>query len=137
MAREFTLSIVAPDREVATESVVSVVAPGQEGYFGVQAGHLPMIVALRPGLLEYLDSRNQRQYVYLGGGFAEVRPDRMTILADEASKATELTVETAELDLDRARKALRGEEGAGMNGQDATEEVERAIQRLKAARLVR
>ncbi|RYG48821.1 ATP synthase F1 subunit epsilon [bacterium] len=137
MAREFILSIVAPDREVASESVVSVVAPGSEGYFGIQAGHLPMVAALRAGLLEYQDSRNQRQYIYIGGGFAEVRPDRVTVLADEARRATEITVEMAELDLERARKALRGEEGAGMNGQDAAEEVERAIQRLKAARLAR
>ncbi|CAN5462719.1 F0F1 ATP synthase subunit epsilon [soil metagenome] len=137
MAREFTLSIVAPDREIATESVVSVVAPGDEGYFGVQAGHLTMIAALRPGLLEYLDARNQRKYVYIGGGFAEVRPDRVTVLADEAHRANDITVETAELDLDRARKALRGEEGGAMNGQDAAQEVERAIQRLKAARIAR
>ena len=61
MAKEFALSIVAPDREVVAENVTSVVAPGSSGYFGVMAGHLPLVAALKPGLLEYLDPQNQRR----------------------------------------------------------------------------
>ena len=49
MAREFTLSIVAPDRQVLDEAVQAVVIPGTEGYFGVWAGHVPMIAALKAG----------------------------------------------------------------------------------------
>ena len=134
MPTDFTLSVVAPDRSVVEEQVVSVIAPGTEGYFGVMAGHVPLIAALKPGILEYRDSHNQRHFVYTGGGFAEVTPSRVTILADEASKASEIDVSDAERRLENARNGLRGESST-VNSQQAVLEIERAIERLKAARL--
>lgn len=136
MASDFTLSVVAPDRLVVEDQAISVVAPGSEGYFGVMAGHVPLIAALRPGILEYLDAQNQRHYVYTGGGFAEVTGGRVTILADEAAKAEDLTVAEAEADLEDARKALRGE-ATGTTSETAVIEIERAVARLRAARLAK
>ncbi len=133
---EFELSVVAPDKAVVEESVSSVVAPGSEGYFGVMAGHEPIIAALRPGLLEYVDRTGNRHYVYVGGGFAEVGRERVTILADEATRARDIDISHAEHELDSARRALRGDESS-LNGEEAIHEVERAIQRLKAARIAR
>jgi F-type H+-transporting ATPase subunit epsilon len=134
MPTPFHLSVVAPDRSVVEETVTSVVAPGQEGYFGVQAGHVPLIAALRPGILEYTDSTNNRSYVYMGGGFAEVSGNHVTILADEAQHSNEIDASKAEAHLEEARKAMRGEESS-MSREDAVIEVERAINRMKAARL--
>ena len=105
MAREFHLSVVAPDRSVVEETVTSVVAPGQEGYFGVMAGHVPLIAALRPGILEYVDMTNNRHYVYTGGGFAEVGTNGVTVLADEAARASDIDVSHAEQMLEDSRKA--------------------------------
>lgn len=136
MAKEFALSVVAPDREVVAESVTSVVAPGLSGYFGVQAGHLPLVAALKPGLLEYLDPNGTRHFVYVGGGFVEVKNDRMTVLADEASRARDIDLARAESDLDQARRALRGED-TEMDAEQAVQEVEKAIQRIRAARASR
>jgi len=133
MAREFTLAVVSPDQSVVEQLVTSVVAPGTEGYFGIQAGHISLVAALKPGLLEY-KANNQTGYIYVGGGFAEVRPDKMTVLADEASLASDISVEKAEQMLERARKELRSDSGT-MTQSDAVQEVERAIQRLRAARL--
>jgi F-type H+-transporting ATPase subunit epsilon len=133
MAREFTLAVVSPDQSVVEQLVTSVVAPGTEGYFGIQAGHISLVAALKPGLLEY-KANNQTGYIYIGGGFAEVRPDKMTVLADEASLASDISVEKAEQMLERARKELRSDSGT-MTQSDAVQEVERAIQRLRAARL--
>ncbi len=133
MAHEFVLSIVAPDKAVAEERVTSVIAPGLAGYFGVMAGHEAMIAALRPGLLEYVDVNGTRHFVYIGGGFAEVGGDRMTVLADEASRAADIDAARAEEGLENARRALRGE-SSGVSGQDAVAEVEKALQRLRAAR---
>jgi F-type H+-transporting ATPase subunit epsilon len=133
MAREFLLSVVAPDKLVFEDQVTSVVAPGTEGYFGVMAGHLPLIAALRPGLLEYIDANNQRHFVYVGGGFAEVSGDRMTILADEAERANDIDVARAEALLEDARRALRGEQSL-ISTDDAVLEVDRAVNRLRAAR---
>jgi F-type H+-transporting ATPase subunit epsilon len=136
MAREFPLSVVAPDKSVVEETVTSVVAPGVEGYFGVLYGHAPVIAALRPGLLEYLDPIGTHHYVYVGGGFAEVREDRVTILADEAARAKDIDIARAEASLEEARRTLRGEDGK-VPEQEAVLEVERAVARLKAARAVR
>ncbi len=133
MAKEFSLSIVAPDRSVVEDQAVSVIAPGSEGYFGVMAGHVPMVAALRAGIVEYLDAKNQRNHVAIGGGFAEVSGQRLTILADSAALATEIDVKEEELRLERARKALRGEDSE-MTSAEATEEIERAMARIRAAK---
>ncbi len=133
MAATFTLSVVAPDRSVVDEPITSLVAPGVDGYFGVMAGHLPLIAALRPGILEFVAVSGDRNLVYVGGGFAEVRPDRVTILADEAARARDLEVNRAEEDLEQARLALRGESSSA-NSTDAVANVDKAMQRLKAAR---
>ena len=66
MAAEFSLAVVAPDREVVSASAVSIVAPGVDGYFGVWAGHVPVVSALKPGILEYIDGSNIRHHVYVG-----------------------------------------------------------------------
>ncbi len=136
MPREFSLSVVAPDKSVVEEQVTSVIAPGTEGYFGVLAGHTPLIAALKPGMIEYLALDGNRHYVYVGGGFAEVNGDRVTILADEASRANEIDVSEAERRLEEARRALRGEPSS-VSGENAVAEIEKAMSRIRAARASR
>jgi F-type H+-transporting ATPase subunit epsilon len=133
MATTFTLSIVAPDREVASVSAVSIVAPGVDGYFGVMAGHVPIVSALKPGLLEYVDESNARHFVYVGGGFVQVDSGKITVLADEARRANDVDAIEAEKHLEEARKALRGEPST-VNSEDAMLEIERATARMRAAR---
>ncbi len=136
MAKEFALNVVAPDRSVVEENVSAVVAPGTSGYFGVWADHLPLVAALKPGLLEYTDLAGQRHFVYVGGGFVEMRSNKMTVLADEASRAKDIDLARAEADLETARRALRGED-TEMSEAEAVHEVDKAIQRIRAARSVR
>jgi len=134
MAKDFTLSVVAPDRSVVEERATAVVAPGFEGYFGVMGGHEPLISAIKAGVLEYTDPAGSRHFVAIGGGFAEVTPDRVTILADTADRAPEIDVAEAERTLEEARKALRGEPST-LNKEQATVELDRAVNRIKAARM--
>src|SRR5687768_12495562 len=118
MAKEFSLSIVAPDRAVIDdEPVTSVIVPGIEGYIGVLAGHAPVIAALKPGLLEYVDARDQRNFVAVSGGFAEVANDKVTVLADTAERSKDIDLSRAEQALENARRALRGEGDAGMTSE--------------------
>ncbi len=132
MAKEFTLSIVAPDHAVLEDVVVhSVIAPSQNGYFGVMGGHEPTIFGLRPGIVEY-HAGNQRHFVNITGGFAEFVDNKFTILADAAESATEIDVARAQAALENARRALRGEV-SGMTTEAAAAEVERAATRLKVA----
>jgi len=134
MAAEFSLAVVAPDREVVSASAVSIVAPGVDGYFGVWAGHVPVVSALKPGILEYIDGSNIRHHVYVGGGFVQVGSDSVTVLADEARYASDLDVSEAEKALEEARKALRGEDST-MTQPEALMELDRATARVKAARM--
>lgn len=128
--------MVAPDKSVAEESATSLIAPGTEGYFGVMAGHVPQIVALQPGLLEYADAAGTRHFIYVGGGFIEVTPERVTVLADEAEVASKIDLASAEASLEEARKALRGEVSK-LTNEEAVLEVERAMNRIRAARSAR
>lgn len=114
--------------------VFSVTAPGHDGYLGVMAGHEPSLIALRPGLLEFRDTREQRHFVAIGGGFMEVSGKQVIILADDAQLGSEIEVKRAEQMLDRARRTLRGE-ATGLSQEEATLEIERALVQLKAARM--
>ena len=135
MASELLLAVVAPDRSVVEEPVQSVTLPGTEGYFGVMSGHMPFIAALKPGLLEYVDKNNQRHYVALSGGFAEVTGVKVTVLADAAERAKEIDLARAERALEQARKSLRGEV-SGTTNEEATAELERAMNRIRTAKAV-
>lgn len=132
----FSLSIVAPDRTVFDGTVNSVLAPGTDGYFGIMAGHVPLIASLKPGILEYTAEDGTHHNVYVGGGFIETNGNRASILADEAQLATDIDVAQAEAALEQARRSLRGEDST-MTSEDATIEIERAMQRIKAARATR
>ena len=76
--------IVTPDRMIVREQVDEVQIPGAEGYFGVLPGHTPLLATLGEGLLWYRKGQ-EKQYVTIAGGFAEVLPDRVTLLANGAT----------------------------------------------------
>ena len=134
MASEFTLSVVAPDRLVLEEPIHSVVMPGTNGYFGALRGHEPTISSLKPGYIEYEDAHNQRHYIAVSGGFAEITGNKVSVLADSAERATEIDLAKAEAELERAREALRGGDSA-MTRQEAIAELERATNRINVARM--
>jgi len=80
------LEIVTPERSLVREEVDEVQVPGAEGYFGVLPGHAPLLAMLKSGELWYrIGSR--RETVPIAGGFVEVLPDRVTVLAEVAESA--------------------------------------------------
>ncbi len=76
--------LVMPERELLATEADMVVVPGSEGDFGVLHGHAPLISTVRPGVLEVFQGNKAEQRFLVVGGFAEVTPDRCTVLADEA-----------------------------------------------------
>ena len=78
------LEIVTPERVLAREDVDEVVIPGEDGYLGVLPGHTPLLATLKDGDLWYRKGAD-KTHVQIGGGFAEVLPDRVTILAEVGS----------------------------------------------------
>ena len=99
------LQIVTPDRAIVKEQVDEVEIPGADGYFGVLPGHTPMLAALSVGELWYRKGQ-EKTYLAIAYGFAEVLPDRVTILAQLAERAEEIEVERAEAARARAAKRL-------------------------------
>src|ERR687891_389844 len=95
------LQIVTPDRMLVHEQVDEVEIPGVDGYFGVLPGHTPFLAALAVGELWYRKGQD-KTYLVISGGFAEVLPDRVTILATVAERAEEIDVVRAEAAKSRA-----------------------------------
>src|SRR6476619_3631587 len=101
------LQIVTPERLRLREQVDEVEIPGSEGYFGVLPGHTPLLAALAIGELWYRQGQ-EKTYLSIAFGFAEVLPDRVTILARLAEKAGDIDLERAEAALVRAQHRLAG-----------------------------
>jgi F-type H+-transporting ATPase subunit epsilon len=99
------LQIVSADRSLLNETVDEVVIPGFDGYFGVLPGHTPLLAVLQVGELWYRQGQ-EKHYVSIAFGFAEVLPDRVTILAQIAEKAEEIDLARAEAAKKRAEERL-------------------------------
>ena len=99
------LRIVTPDRLLVHEQVDEVEVPGSQGFFGVLPGHTPLLASLAVGELWYRKGQ-EKTYLSLAFGFAEVLPDRVTILARLAERAEEIDVERAQTALKRAEERL-------------------------------
>ena len=99
------LEVVTPTRLVVSERVTEIVAPGSEGYFGVLPDHIPFITTLKAGALTYWKGREEH-YLAIARGYAEVRGDRLSILADAAEAAEEIDVARAERARERAERRL-------------------------------
>ena len=90
---KLSFRLVMPERELVNTEADMVVVPGVEGDFGVLHGHAPLISTVRPGVLEVFQSNKVEQRFIVVGGFAEVTPERCTVLADEAMPFEEVTPE--------------------------------------------
>src|SRR5712691_12342952 len=99
------LQIVSADRMLVNEEVDEVVIPGADGYFGVLPGHTPLLALLQVGQLWYRHGQ-EFHYLVIAFGFAEVQPDRVTLLAETAERADEIDVSRAEASRRRAEERL-------------------------------
>ena len=99
------LQIVTPERLLLKEQVDEVEIPGSEGYFGVLPGHTPLLASLALGEMWYRRGQ-EKTFLSIAFGFAEVLPDRVTILARIAERADDIDVARAEAALKRAEERL-------------------------------
>jgi F-type H+-transporting ATPase subunit epsilon len=100
-----TLEIVTPDRLLLREPVDEVILPASEGYLGVLPGHTPLLAKLEIGQVSYRKG-SEMFYLVVAHGFAEILPDRVTVLAHVAEKAEEISLERAETARKRAEEML-------------------------------
>jgi F-type H+-transporting ATPase subunit epsilon len=132
MADTFKLEIVTPEKKVVETAAEAVQIPGKNGYLGVLPGHAPLITELAVGEITYREgsgsssgSSANEQRLAVAWGFAEVLPDKVTILAETAERPSEIDVARASKAKDRAEQRL----ASG----DTTVDVERALDALHRA----
>ncbi|MEM5786964.1 MAG: F0F1 ATP synthase subunit epsilon [Syntrophobacteraceae bacterium] len=131
MAEKILLDVVTPEKRVVSEPVDIVVAPGEEGEFGVLPGHIPFLCKLRVGELRFRVGGASR-HVAIMGGYAEVLPNHVTILATAAEEASEIDIMRAKAARERAEKRL-SEAKDQYEFAAAQAALQRAIARLKVA----
>ena|SRR5690554_121086 len=100
----FTFEVVTQERTVVLTDVEYVLLPGIDGQFGILANHLPIMVSLDIGVIEFGPRQGKRRKIALGGGFAEMHDNRLTVMASTAELAEEI-------DVLRARQAKSRAEG--------------------------
>ena len=132
MADRLTLEIATPMRLAVSEPVDEVVAPGVEGYFGVLPGHAPFLTTLGIGELTYRVGREEH-HLALVGGFAEVRNDKVIVLADAAERPEEIDRARAERARERAERRLSGRAADDVDFARAQAALMRALMRLHVA----
>ncbi|SRR5579875_380040 len=133
MADKVKFELVSPERLLLSQDVAMVVVPGGEGNFGVLPGHSLLISSVRPGIIDvYADDQNAvSQRIFVSGGFAEVTPERCTVLADEALPVGEIDRTAAEAEAREAENlhASFKEQAGRASGEDKSE----ALAQLRAA----
>jgi F-type H+-transporting ATPase subunit epsilon len=123
------LDIVTAERVVFSDDVDVVVAPGVEGQLGILPHHAPLMTMLSPG--ELLVRKGGEEFsLAISGGFLEVRPDRVIVLADAAERAEEIDIARAEAAKRRAEERL-AEHAPGLDAAQAEAALRRSLARLK------
>ena len=129
------LDIVTAERVVYSQEVDTIVAPGVEGQLGILPHHAPLMTILQAG--ELVARRGSEEDILaISGGFLEVRPDRVIILADSAERAEEIDIERAEAARRRAEERLRDRKAEGLDETRAEASLRRAIARISVAEKV-
>ncbi|MBL8170507.1 MAG: F0F1 ATP synthase subunit epsilon [Acidobacteria bacterium] len=131
MADKLNLEVITPERLVLREAVDEVVIPGLGGELGILPEHTPLISQLQTGILVYRKGA-ERQQMHVSGGFAEVGPDRVSVLSDVAEKPEEIDAERAQRARERAEKRLSSR-GEDTDFQRAELKLQRALIRIQLA----
>jgi F-type H+-transporting ATPase subunit epsilon len=127
----FRLEVVTAERMVFSDEVNMIVAWGAEGQLGILPHHAPLMTMLRPGDL-LIRKDNEEEYLAISGGFLEVRPDKVVILADACERAEEIDVTRAEAAKRRAEEMLKARPPE-VDAAAAEAALRRSLARLKVA----
>jgi F-type H+-transporting ATPase subunit epsilon len=132
LASSIRLEIVTPERVIYSDEVDAVVVPGVEGQLGILPHHAPLMTMLQPGELK-VRKGGEEIYVAIFGGFLEVRPDRVIVLADAAERAEEIDVGRAEEAKRRAEQQMTNRVLSEVEKARAEAALRRSLVQLKVA----
>ena len=131
----FRLTVLTQEKAAVDRQVLSVVAPGSQGYLGVLRDHAPLVTELVPGKLTVKDLSGEEAVYAVAGGFLEVSGNRMTILADALERPEDVDAARAQAAAQRARERLESR-GRDVDVERAEAALRRALNRLKVRREV-
>ena len=131
MPDTFQLEIVTPEKKVVETAAEEVQIPGKNGYLGVLPGHAPLITELSVGEITYRENSTE-QRLAVAWGFAEVLPNKVTILAETAERPAEINVDRARKSKERAEQRLTSSDTA-LDVDRALDALHRAETRLDVA----
>lgn len=131
--KTFLLEIVTPERKAFSERVNAIIAPGEEGYFGVLPGHTPFLTSLKIGDVK-IEIGDKTKHYAISGGFAEVFSGGVRVLAETAEEAAEIDSERAKQSKDRAERRL-AQSRREIDVERAQFALARAANRLKVSQL--
>ncbi|MDZ5471817.1 F0F1 ATP synthase subunit epsilon [Bacillus sp. 31A1R] len=126
------VSVVTPDGPVYESDVEMVSLKAQSGELGVLPGHIPMVAPLQIGAVRLKNGGNTK-YVAVSGGFVEVRPDKVSILAQSAEVSDSIDVERAMRAKERAEQRLREQQKENVDFRRAEMALQRAVNRITVA----
>ena len=125
------LEIITAEREVFSETVSVVVAPGTDGELGILPDHAPLLTTLQPGELKII-KEGQESFIAISGGFIEVLGDKVIVLADTAERSEEIDIDRAEKALQRANERVE-EAQSDIDLERAVASLRKSHTRLKVA----
>ncbi len=134
MDETFQLEIATPDRLLVRERVTEAEIPAANGYVGILPQHSPLLAALGTGPLWFTTAGGGRKTLVVSGGFLEVQPHHVRVLADRAEQAEEIDLERARRALQRAEERLRNPAEKNIDIARALNAMHRAQARLEAAK---
>ncbi|WP_302139993.1 F0F1 ATP synthase subunit epsilon [Halomonas alkalicola] len=136
MANSFTCNIVSAESAIFSGEIEQLVASGIMGDLGILPGHAPLLTELQPGPVRVIHDGGREENFYVSGGFLEVQPDVVTILADAASRAGDLDEASAEEARQHALKAFN-DKSAELDYTRAAAELAEAVAQLRTIQQLR
>ncbi|MCK3655035.1 F0F1 ATP synthase subunit epsilon [Pasteurellaceae bacterium Macca] len=132
MASQFELTVVSAEKKIFEGQVTSIRVTGIEGELGIYAGHTPLLTAIKPGMVKFTLADGKEEFIYVSGGFIEVQPTVVTVLADVAIRGEELDEQRI-----LAAKRKAEETMSKVNDADMTAKLAQEIAKLRVYELTK
>lgn len=136
MAKQIQVEIVSAEAHIFSSMADMLIATGEMGEMGIPHGHAQLLTTLKPGQVRVLLSNGTEEIFYISGGFLEIQPERVTVLADIAERAADLDEAEALLAKKQAEKLLEGKH-AELNYAEVLAELAKAVAQLRAIQALR
>lgn len=131
------LNVVSAEKEIFSGRVQLLQVTASEGELGVHPGHAPLLTAIQPGMVRFVEQHGQEHLLYVAGGILEIQPSVVTVLSDVAVRGEDLDEQAAEEAKRQAEERLANQSNADFDYAEAAIELARAIAQLRVIRSLR